>query len=529
MTTSARPEPAAAVDAANTPERSERPRSAQSIVVALPPPCLDPERVAEAVLPYARVLAERTGAVVVLLSVVDLLAKFNPLSRSWGPAAATIDTERVAEAQANLSRLAATFPARTVETVVRVGRAVDEIRHVASECRAPLLMVNSHTRTNLDRLLFGSVALDLVHLAPCPVLVVRGPQRVAATPTLVNVVVPLDQSSIAERALAAALAMLGPDDLHLHLLHVVEPLPYVGVTSADIAALVEPRASDYLHTIAQPLRARGYRITTAVRYGNPAETIARVAAEQGADLIAMATHGRGGFHRVLLGSVAERLLRAAPVPLLFARPEDVSQTTDEERAREAWPRPGAPPAIRPALWERQARELMVRPVIVAHEDTPLADVAVAMLQNRIGCVPVVSARGQLVGIITRSDLIGGTPDIPLAAYQASQLFDEHATAQSVAEIVRVGGELSAGQIMSRPVVTVTEEASIAEVVRLLLERGIDRVPIVRDGAPVGIVARHDLLRLLLPPGQQMRESAGRDGETGTAQAAQRPGRLEYEA
>jgi nucleotide-binding universal stress UspA family protein/predicted transcriptional regulator len=498
MTMSTGPGHAPAVEAASKPERSERPRSAQSIVVALPPPCLDPERVAEAVIPYARTLAERTGAVVVLLSVVDLLAKFNPLSRSWGPSSTTIDTERITEAQANLSRLAAAFPANTVETVVRVGSTVDQVQHIVDEWTAPLLIVSSHTRSNLDRLLFGSVALDLVHTAACPVLVVRGPQRVAATPSLVNVVAPLDQSSFAEGALAAALAALGLADLHVHLLHVVEPLPYAGVASDDIVALVEPKASDYLQTVAQPLLARGYRITTAVRYGNPAETIAQAAAEQGADLIAMATHGRGGFHRVLLGSVAEHLLRAAPVPVLFARPEDVSQTREEERAAGAMPRLGAPPATRPALWERRARELMVQPVVVAHEDTLLADVAVAMVQNRIGSVPVVNAQGKLVGIITRSDLIGGAPHIPLAAFQASRLFDEHASAQSIEEIHRAGGELTVSQTMSRPVVTVTEDEPIAEVVRLLLGRGIDRAPVVRDGVPVGIVTRHDLLRLLLP-------------------------------
>ena len=225
-----------------------------------------------------------------------------------------------------------------------------------------------------------------------------------------------------------------------------------------------------------------------------------MAAEQAADLVAMGTHGRSGVHRLLLGSVAEGLLRSSPVPLLLVRPEEAAATAAEEgEAITAVGRRRERLATSPALWERRAHELMVQPVVVAREETPLVEVVSAMLDHRIGSVPVVDQRGQLVGIITESDFVGDDRCIPLAAYQVPQLFRERVSEEALAQVYHAGRALTAGQIMTRPVVAVEEDEPVSAVVRLLLERGINQVPVVRDGMPVGIVARRDLLRLLVPP------------------------------
>jgi nucleotide-binding universal stress UspA family protein/predicted transcriptional regulator len=485
-------------------------RWTRTVVVALPPPSLDPQHVAEAALPYARTVAERTGASVTLVSVLDLAPKFNPLTGFLGSPTATVDAALFTETQAYLSRLADTFPASVVETVVRVGSAPGEILAVVNGCEHPLLVLSSHTRAGLDRLLFGSVTLDLVRTAPCPVLIVRGP-RSAASPegaTFAKVVVPLDQSPLAEHALGAALDALGPADLHLHVLHVVEPLPRTDISPAETVALVAPKVERYLTEIAAPLLSRGYRVTPEVRYGYPAAEITQVAAEQGADLILMATHGRGGFHRILLGSVAESLLETAPAPLLLVRPADTGSVAHDGEAEgqgAAQRRASGPSA--PALWERQARELMVQPVVVAQAATPLQDVAGAMVHHRIGCVPVVGEDGQVIGMVTESDFLRADPSIPLAAYQVPQLFREHASPAAIEAVYRAGRELTAGQIMSRPVTTVTEDARLGAVAERLLERRINQVPVVRDGMLIGIVSRHDLLQLLFPPGDPRRGEA----------------------
>jgi len=68
----------------------------------------------------------------------------------------------------------------------------------------------------------------------------------------------------------------------------------------------------------------GVTVTTEVSVGNPARTIAKIAAERGADLIVMGTRGRGGFAHLLLGSVAERVIRTAHCPVLTVREHSAS-------------------------------------------------------------------------------------------------------------------------------------------------------------------------------------------------------------
>ena len=126
-------------------------------------------------------------------------------------------------------------------------------------------------------------------------------------------------------------------------------------------------------------------------------------------------------------------------------------------------------------------------------------------------VLVVDNRGHLVGIVTESDFAGDDPGIPLTAFQLKQLFSPSVSDDAITQVQQAGIALTAGQIMTHPVVTVTESEPIGEVARLLLEHGFERAPVVRDGVPAGIAARHDLLRLLLPRGDPAREVARGSG------------------
>jgi CBS domain-containing protein len=141
---------------------------------------------------------------------------------------------------------------------------------------------------------------------------------------------------------------------------------------------------------------------------------------------------------------------------------------------------------------------MSAPPIVAHLATPLADIVRTMLAEQIGSVLIVDDEGRLTGIVMESDFAGDDPAIPLAAYQVAQLFQPSVSEAAIQQVRQVGGSLTAARFMTYPVETVSEDESLGDVVRSMLERGIARVPVVRDGVPVGIVARHDLLRLLLP-------------------------------
>jgi nucleotide-binding universal stress UspA family protein len=294
------------------------------VIVPLPPLTADPFHVAELALPLARHVAQRTGVPLTLVSVVEQAPSFNPLTRMTAPATPGSEETPVAEAEALLARAAEMVPACPVETVVRIGSPAEEIRSVIAGHTQPLLVLCSHTRSGLDRLLYGNITGELVRSAGCPVLVVRGLQLGAGESVvpLRTVVVPLDPSALAQRALARALQALGPADLHLHLLRVLEPPPGSEHLSAEEMARLAPPIERELETIAQPLRDEGYQITTEVRTGRPADEIGQAAREQGAQLIAIATHGEHGVNPVLLGSVAERLLKTSPVPVLLVRPAD---------------------------------------------------------------------------------------------------------------------------------------------------------------------------------------------------------------
>lgn len=139
-----------------------------------------------------------------------------------------------------------------------------------------------------------------------------------------SVLVPLDGSPLAEAALPKALALLeGSPEATLVLLRAAEAPTLSGVdpTEAQIAAVDE--ASKYLEKVAGQLRARGIaNVKTSVWYGAPAPAIVEAAEVGRVDYIVMSTHGRSGLGRLILGSVAESVLRGTRIPILLVRAAD---------------------------------------------------------------------------------------------------------------------------------------------------------------------------------------------------------------
>lgn len=125
-----------------------------------------------------------------------------------------------------------------------------------------------------------------------------------------RVVVALDGSMVAESILPFILQIAGPLDFEVTLVRVV-PL------SAPDATISEAEA--YLERIAAELAGKGARVRSEVRRGDPAEQIVAAARAVDADLIAMTTRGHGGISRLLVGSVAEAVLRTADVPVFLLR------------------------------------------------------------------------------------------------------------------------------------------------------------------------------------------------------------------
>jgi nucleotide-binding universal stress UspA family protein len=140
-----------------------------------------------------------------------------------------------------------------------------------------------------------------------------------------RLLVPLDGSALAETILPVVKEVAGPLDAEVVLLRVVEPISTTqaiataGVVSPDTATLRELEARQYLRDAEGRLAKKGLQVRTRIALGPPAAAILGAVHTSGADLIAMATHGRSGLGRAMFGSVAEAVLRAAPVPVLLVR------------------------------------------------------------------------------------------------------------------------------------------------------------------------------------------------------------------
>lgn len=467
-----------------------------TIIVPLTGQEVDPDGVAEGALPLALGLAERTGAPVVLISVLEKPMAFVNLATALDVAPGE-DDRGIATRRAYLEQVAARYPGRVTQTFVRVGNPADRILQLANSLPDPLIVMASRGRAGAARMLLGSVAFRVVHEARCPVVVVRTPEEgkeAAPVRPLRRVLVPLDGSAVAEWALDRALAMLGEPDFEIQLLHVVEPFDRLSALAAyEYASTTEEWATSYLQEITERLARRGYRAHAVVRTGQVAAEIARAAQVEEIDLIAMATHGRSGLSRVVFGSVAERLVHEIATPLLLVRPDaktiaESAQAPIDQRAGAPAPAPSRPVT---------ARDIMTRPVIVVREETTLEEVARAMLKHKIGSVLVMDAREQLVGIITESDFTGEEQGVPFSAYRAPHVFGMWLPPEGVERIYEAGRTLTASTIMSSPVTTVTEDEPIGAVIERMIRQDLKRIPVVRNGRPVGIVSRHDLLKLMV--------------------------------
>lgn len=136
-----------------------------------------------------------------------------------------------------------------------------------------------------------------------------------------HILVPLDGSTFAEAALPLALALTRKTNADLHLMSVVEPIPAFAYAEWEPAAL--DWSTQYLDSVAERVAdGAGGALSTAVHTGRVVETLHEQSRLLDADLVVMATHGRGALSRAWLGSVADALMREAETPVLFVRPEE---------------------------------------------------------------------------------------------------------------------------------------------------------------------------------------------------------------
>ena len=198
-------------------------------------------------------------------------------------------------------------PALAVDYLVRGGDAPDAILRTADEVEADLIVVGTHGRSGLDRLLCGSVAESVLQRSRRPVLFVRQTD-VSRTEKPIRIVLhPTDFSARSRPALGVALALARSHRARLVLLHAGPG--DLGPERAELAQLKEP--SD---------RA-GLDLSVETRFGQgePITEILLAARDLGCDLIVLGSHGRTGFDRLMVGSVAEGVIREAPCLTLVVK------------------------------------------------------------------------------------------------------------------------------------------------------------------------------------------------------------------
>ena len=204
----------------------------------------------------------------------------------------------------------------------RVGDPAREILAAASALRPDLLVMGTHGRSGFERWVLGSVTDRVLRKARCPVLTVslpaNGPDQVPAK----RVLCAIDLSETSERTLAYALALASKAKAPLTVVHVVEgiteataPVPY-GVSQYGLR--LEAEARERLHRVLPS--SAGCPVEEVVVTGKPYREILRLAAERGASLIVVGTHGPDPVDRMFFGSTADHVVRDAPCAVVTVRP-----------------------------------------------------------------------------------------------------------------------------------------------------------------------------------------------------------------
>jgi nucleotide-binding universal stress UspA family protein len=282
---------------------------------------LDGSPLAGRALTYAAVLARRCAAKVVLVEAVQ--AHTLP---GADPSEAQLEVTSGAEEYLRTASGRLDADGIVNEPHIYYDDPVHAILDAATRQRADLIVMSTHGRGGLSRMLYGSVADQILRRATIPILLVPSiVDHAWPADGPLSLLVPLDGSELATEALHSAELLTEAFGARLTLLRVVQPVPYPlygdGYSyvpydeDADVA-----EAQRYLAGQAATLAQGGVRVGTNVVVGEPARVIGEIAREQDVDVVVLATHGHGGLSRLILGSVATATLRHTTAPLLLVPP-----------------------------------------------------------------------------------------------------------------------------------------------------------------------------------------------------------------
>lgn len=284
---------------------------------------VDGSKLGERALVLAVPLADQHGAKLTLVSVHEPIM---PLVRGGGAPVRepALDSKWRDDHREYLTKLAKRVGRRTtaeVEPVFLDGKVVPTLAAYAANHGVDLVVMVTHGRGGFQRLWLGSVADGLSRRISVPLLLARGGRspgsRMLQDPLFRRVLVPLDGSDRAETALRTAAALLGDGPGAITLAHIVHPLS-VAATANRVPQMESDVEVSYLSPLAA--RYKRDRITVDVVskvHGTVPRALLEIADEHDVDLIAITSQGMGTLERMVVGSVADKLVRTARVPVLI--------------------------------------------------------------------------------------------------------------------------------------------------------------------------------------------------------------------
>jgi nucleotide-binding universal stress UspA family protein len=312
---------------------------------------LDGSPFSEHALPVALDLARRTGGRLHLVHVHELpVVQTYPdglpvFDERWDGALRAQEQEYLQSLAHRCMEVAGVSPV----TELLDGAVTPAIASYAAELGIERIVMTTHGRGGISRAWVGSVADALVRKAAVPILLIRPKEQAVdwhRGADIRHVLIPLDGSELAEGIVQPASELGTTLGARFTLLRIVLPVPFAlsrqpgGTTfSEDAVARSKQAAEEYLQTLAARMREQGVAVATdAVVHAAPALGILDYAATAAVDLIAMATHGRGGWSRVALGSVADKVIRGTLMPVLVFRPGAALREAEAVESRETQPR-----------------------------------------------------------------------------------------------------------------------------------------------------------------------------------------------
>jgi CBS domain-containing protein len=145
-----------------------------------------------------------------------------------------------------------------------------------------------------------------------------------------------------------------------------------------------------------------------------------------------------------------------------------------------------------------ASHIMTTPIITVSSSTLVSEAAQVMLNHNVSCLPVVGDSGSIIGIITHTDfglnhkLIGGSGKIFM-------VLGAYATPESFEKITKDLFGKKVGEVMTKNPITIEDSADISDVISKMINNKVNRLPVLKEGKLVGIISRHDLLKVLVQP------------------------------